>query len=694
MNRLVVALWLCVSAFAVCAAESRPFTVEDLVRLERVSDPQLSPDQRYVAYTLRRTDMAQNKGINAVWLLDLKRGEHKALTPASASAQSPRWSADGRFIYFLSADSGSSQVWRQSIDGGAASQVTDLALPVGVFLLSPDGKQLAVTLEVFADCSNIQCSAQKTGAAPGTQGSGVLYERLFVRHWDTWSNGSRSQLFSLKIDNEGRAQGEPIPISQGLDGDVPSKPFGGAEEITYSPDGRQLYFTARIAGKTEAWSTNLDIWQAPSDGSAKPRNLTADNPATDTAPRISPDGRTMVYLAMKRAGFEADRLALTEKSLQDGKTREIAPGWDRSATSLSLTPDGRHAIVSADHLGQTPLFAIRLRDGKVRQVTGAGHVSGYSVGAERLIYAEDALDRPADLYATIIDGGASKRLTSHNASRLADVEMGAFEQFRFPGWNSESVYGYVMKPAGYTSGRKYPVVLIIHGGPQGSMGNNFHYRWNPEVIAGMGYAVLFIDFHGSTGYGQAFTDSISRDWGGKPLEDLQQGWNHALQQYPFLDGTRACAMGGSYGGYMINWIQGAWRDTFDCLINHDGVFDTRSMAYSTEELWFDEWEMGGTPFDAPAGHERFNPASQVAQWSTPMLVIHGALDYRIPLEQGLAAFTALQRRGIESQFLYFPDENHWVLKPRNSVQWHDTVQSWLQRWIGDGARQAQQESQP
>ncbi|HET9482694.1 MAG TPA: S9 family peptidase, partial [Xanthomonadales bacterium] len=303
----------------------------------------------------------------------------------------------------------------------------------------------------------------------------------------------------------------------------------------------------------------------------------------------------------------------------------------------------------------------------------------FSVGDDEVVFARDDLRSPAQLFRAGLRGGSETPLTDVNAARLAEIEFGAFEQFEFAGWNDETVHGYVVKPHGYEDGGKYPVAFIIHGGPQGSMGNSFHYRWNPQTYAGKGFAVVFVDFHGSTGYGQAFTDSISGDWGGKPLEDLQKGLAHALKSYAFLDADRVCALGASYGGYMVNWIAGNWSEPFRCLVNHDGVFDKRMMAYSTEELWFDEWENKGTPFDAPENHEKHNPVRFVSKWSKPMLVVQGGLDFRIPLEQGLATFTALQRRGIESRFLYFPDENHWVLKPQNSVLWHDTVNAWLEK---------------
>jgi dipeptidyl aminopeptidase/acylaminoacyl peptidase len=317
--------------------------------------------------------------------------------------------------------------------------------------------------------------------------------------------------------------------------------------------------------------------------------------------------------------------------------------------------------------------------GKVTPLTGKGHVGAFDVSGDSIVYAQDTLDSPARLYRMDLKGKNVVELVNANP-QLAEVQWGAYEQFEFPGWNNETVRGYLVKPANFDAAKKHPVAFLIHGGPQGSFGNLFHYRWNAQAYAARGYAVVMIDFHGSTGYGQGFTDAISQHWGDRPLEDLQKGWAFAQQKYPFLDGGRACALGGSYGGFMVNWIASQWNEPWKCLVNHDGLFDTRFMAYSTEELWFTEWENGGMPYMPNATYAAFNPADHVGKWSKPMLVVHGQQDFRVPLEQGLSTFTALQRQGIESKFLYFPDENHWVLKPQNVVQWHDEVLGWLDRW--------------
>ena len=352
------------------------------------------------------------------------------------------------------------------------------------------------------------------------------------------------------------------------------------------------------------------------------------------------------------------------------------------ALPLARSPDGQTIYTTAGDVGSTRLFAVDARNGVVTPITGPGHVSAFQQTPSGFVFAQDTLREPGDLYfKTYLGREMPRRLTTANPD-FATKQFGEYEQFSFPGWNNETVHGYVIKPVGYVEGEKYPVAFLIHGGPQGSFGDGWSYRWNPETYAGAGYAVVMIDFHGSTGYGQGFTDAISQHWGDRPLEDLKKGWAFAQDKYDFLDGRNACALGASYGGYMINWIAGQWNDAFKCLVNHDGVFDTFNMGFATEELWFTEWENGGTPWDEPENYQRFNPANHVENWRTPMLVVQGDLDFRIPTSQGLSTFTALQRRGIESRLVVFPNENHWVLRPANSLQWHNEVFGWLNKHLG------------
>ncbi|MGQ0801342.1 MAG: prolyl oligopeptidase family serine peptidase [Pseudomarimonas sp.] len=682
-------------ACGLTAAADRGFTVEDLVMMDRISDPRLSPDAKSVAYTLRETDFDANKASTSIWVQAVAGGAPRRLTATGSSANSPRWSADGSALYFLSSRSGSMQLWRLDMAGGEAQAVTAAPLDVGSYALAPNGNAVALSFEVFLDCTDLACTKTRLDERADVKRTGVVHDKLFVRHWDTWKNGLRNQLFVAKLGADGKASETLSRVSRGIDGDVPTKPFGGDEDYTFAPDSRSMVFTVRIAGKTEAWSTNMDLFSASIDGDDAPTNLTAANSAHDSHPTFSNDGKTLYFTSMKRPTFEADQLVIKALDLVSGSMRDVpshSPAcagrlrcarWDASADGVTLNDDGKRIYTTATESGRHPLFVIDVKTGNVAGIAGDGAVEAFDVRGNTLVFTRSTLSGPAQLFAANADGSKVRQLSQFNADKLAGVKFGEFSQFSFPGWNDETVSGYVVKPWNYEAGKKYPVALIIHGGPQGSMGNSFHYRWNAQTYAGQGMAVVFIDFHGSTGYGQDFTDSISGDWGGKPLEDLQKGWAHALNTHDFLDGDRACALGGSYGGYMVNWIAGNWPKAWKCLVSHAGIFDNRSMGYVTEELWFSEWEMGGPQFQVPGNYEKHNPVNHVGKWQTPMLVIHGQLDYRVPVEQGLAAFSALQRLGVESKFLYFPDENHWILKPHNSVQWHTEVNAWLKRWTAE-----------
>jgi dipeptidyl aminopeptidase/acylaminoacyl peptidase len=667
------------------SAQPRPFTVHDLVAIERVSGPAASPDGSRVAFTLSTLDAAANRRRTDVWVVGTDGSGLRQLTTDPASDTSAAWSPDGRTLFFLSSRSGSSQVWRVAVDGGEPQAVTSLPLDVGGFVRSPDGTHLAVSLDVFVDCDTLECTATRLEANAKRQASGQIYDRLFVRHWDTWKDGRRSHVFVVPV-----AGGPAVDVMRGMDADCPSKPFGGADEFAFTPDGKAIVFTTRDAGREEAWSTDFNLYLAPVDGGTAPRNLTAGNPAWDTSPVFSPDGRTLAYRAMTRAGYESDRFRIILRAWPDGPERVLADAWDRSPNEIVWSADGRTIYATAANLGQESLFAIDVASGAVRTVVKEGHVAGPGIAGGHLVAAIDHLTSPAELHVVKPDGSGLRAITRVNADRLAAVAFGTPEQFTFPGWNDETVHAWIVKPVDFDPARRYPVAFLIHGGPQGSFSNNFHYRWNAQTYAAAGYAAVMVDFHGSVGYGQAFTDSIRGDWGGKPLVDLQKGLDAALAKYPWMDGGRACALGASYGGFMINWIAGNWPDRFRCLVNHDGNLDERFAYYATEELWFPEWEHGGAPWEHPESYATHNPIDHVSRWKTPMLVIHGGRDYRVVYSEGLATFTALQRRGIPSRFLYFPDENHWVLRPANSVLWHETVLAWLDRWTRAGGGTAGQ----
>ncbi len=678
---------LCLLTAMPSLAATRGLDVRDMIALDRVSSPLLTADGGNVIFA-KRVVGADSKASTGLFIRNLRTRDlapPKPLTPAGWNVNSAALSADGQTVYFLSAKNGSQQLYAQPTTGGTPRQLTDFPVDVDSFHVSPQGDRVAFSSGVFQDCgSDLACTSKKLDAHKARKNTGEVFDSLFVRHWDTWADGRRNTLFVAPLPAaKAAAVKGASAISATLAGDAPSKPFGGNDDFTWSPDGKTVVAAIRVAGKQEPWSTNFDLYRLDAEGKQAPVNLTASNPAWDAGPVFSADGKTLYYRAMKRPGFEADRFGLMAMDVATGKTREIAPKWDRSAGEIVLSGDGTLIYTSADDMGEHRLFGVDIATGEAEVVVDGGSIGSPVIAGTTLAYTKNSLKSGDQIVVAAFDGANPREITPSAGEMLPDVAFGDYEQFQFKGWNNETVHGYVVKPYNYQEGKRYPVAFLIHGGPQGSFGNGWSYRWNPQTYAGQGYAVVMIDFHGSTGYGQAFTDAISQHWGDRPLEDLQKGWVAAQKQYPFLNGDKACALGASYGGFMVNWIAGNWNEPWKCLVNHDGVFDQRMMGYATEELWFTEWEQGGTPYEKAASYEKFNPVNHVSDWKKPILIVHGQLDYRIPVEQGLAAFTAAQRQGIESKFLYFPDENHWVLKPQNSVQWHDTVNGWLKQHIGE-----------
>lgn len=664
-------------ALACAPAQARPFTPADMVGLNRIGAPAVSPDGKWLAYQLRSTDLAANRGRTDLYLLAIDgpdRTPRKIASLADKNEGSPVFSPDGSALYFQSDASGDDQLWRVALSGGDPVQISRAPGGISGFLLSPDGAKVALWTDRPVGAKTLD---DQKPDAPADTGSGRVYDQLFVRHWDKWADGQRSQIFVMPV-----AGGPAVSVMGDLVGDAPSKPFGGAEEIAWSRDGRTLFFALREAGRIEPLSTNLDIFSAPADASAAPTNLTDANDATDTMPAVSPDGKWLAYAAMKRPGYESDRLVLTLRNIATGETRALTEDWDRSVGSIAWASDGASLLVTANDVLDNPVFRVDMASGKVTRLTDRGH-AGSVVPLPRggFVYAMDSIQSPADFWK-MPARGKPVRLTRVNADLLAGVDDVLVERYSFKGANGDTVWGQIVKPKGATG--KLPVAFLVHGGPQGSFNDSWSYRWNPKAFAAHGYAAVIVDFHGSTGYGQAFTDSINKDWGGKPLEDLKLGLAAAAARDGQVDAGNACALGASYGGYMMNWIAGQWPDGFKCLVQHDGVFDARAMAYETEELWFDEWEHGGPYYEHPQEFEKWNPVNHVGAWKTPMMVVTGEKDFRIPYTQGLAAFTALQRRDIPSKLLVFPDENHWVLKPRNSLQWYGEALAWLDRWTGAG----------
>jgi len=668
---------------AVGSADARPFTATDLARQERLSDPRISPDGRFVAFNVRSTDWEGNRGVNALWVLERAAADAppRLIRDQEKSATSPRWSADGQWLYFLSSRSGSAQVWRTPASGAETRQVTSLPLDVAFYRLAPDGRALVVAVSVHPDCDTLSCSKAKDDAKAKEKTTGVLYDSTTTRFWDTYLDGHFIELFAVKLGAD-TPPTDGVALTRGYKADIVTKPEGTDSSFVISHDGASVFFAAAASGSSQGMGPTRSLYAVPLDASAAPRRLDPATQTSDGELALAPDGSRLAYLSTEGSVFTAPRARVMIRELATETTHELAPTFDRSPSALAWSTDSGTLYAIAEDLGQNRIFALNAATGVFKPLTADGHVASVDVAKGVVVYSRDALDSPPQIFE--LRGGAARALTHVGADSMAQTPFSAFEQFAFTGWNGESVHGYVVKPADYRAGRKYPVAFLIHGGPHGSFGNAWSYRWNPQVWAGMGYAAVMIDFHGSSGYGEAFAKSIIGHWGDRPLEDLQKGWAYALGRYSFLDGDHACALGGSYGGYMVAWIAGNWTQPWKCLVNHDGVFDIRLMSYSTDIPGFQQAQNEAATWEKPEEVERFNPIDHVAEWRVPMLVVHSGRDDRVPLDQGMGAYGAAQLRHVPSELLYFPDENHWVLKPQNSVEWYATVQAWMKRWLEAG----------
>jgi dipeptidyl aminopeptidase/acylaminoacyl peptidase len=683
MIRFLFTLCLMLAATGGFAQDQHPFSIHDMLAMDRISDPQVSPDGLWVAFNVRSTDLDANRGRTDLWLARVDGSETRRLTSHEEADFNPRWCQNGT-IYFLSTRDGSSQIWNIDPQGGEAVQVTESALDIENMELVPELHSFLLSMQVYPGLG-IDGTIARDEEKADDPTTGMVYDELMFRHWDTWEDGKRSHLFLLKGGSE-----NPVDLMPELDADVPTRPWGGMEEVAVAPDGKEVIFTAKILpGSEPAWSTDYDLYAAPVDGSGTIRCVTEANEAWDTEPVFTPDGKTLCYLAMDRPNFEADRYHIEMMDWASGTSKRIDfiyDGLKLSPHGLKFTGDSKSIYCTAGYLGQRSLFKIDAKSGKVTLIDKMGRHSGLALLKGRILFGMQNLQSPTELYTIKTNGKELTQITDLNGDKLAQCLMGEPEQFTFTGWNGETVYAYVVKPYDYSAekaaaGKKWPLTFLVHGGPQGSFGNDFHYRWNPQAYVGAGFATVAVDFHGSTGYGQEFCDAISGHWGDRPLEDLEKGLAAALERYSWMDADKVVAAGASYGGYMINWMHGQpFGNKFRAFVCHDGNLDERMAYYDTEELWFPEWEHGGTPWSEGSGFGKHNPVDFVQNWHVPTLIVHGALDYRVVDTQGLSAFTALRRQGIPSRLLYFPDENHWVLKPANSIQWHDEVMGWLTRW--------------
>ncbi|MCX6572036.1 MAG: S9 family peptidase [Candidatus Aminicenantes bacterium] len=684
MKKAVLAICLLFLSVVVCAppaaaaqsAAARPIAFDDFIRIKRVTDLQLSPDGSSIAYVVTVMDKAANRGASDIWLVPARGGEPRRLTSSPAADMNPRWSPDGRTIAFISTRSGSPQVWKIDPNGGEAVQLTRISTGASGVIWSPSGTHLAFVSSVFPDCLDDESNRKKMEAVEASKVKGRLFDHLLIRHWNAWSDGTRSHVFVIPA-----AGGTAVDITPG-DFDVPPIALGGAQGYTFSPDGSEIAFVRNVDPEFRlGLGTNNDIFVTGIAGGGEPKKLTA-NKAIDHSPSYSPDGRFLAYLAMARPGFEADKLSLMLFDRKTGTADNLTGSLDYSVRAFFWAPGSTALYFDAEEKGRTAVFRLTLPTKKVEKVFEGHTLSTLALSPDgrTLYFLKQALNRPNDVWSLDLKTKTLAQLTKVNADLLAGLDMKPAEEFWFAGAAGDKVHGFLLKPPAFDPSKKYPLLMLIHGGPQSSFGDEFHYRWNAQMFAAAGYVTAMVNFHGSTGYGQAFTDSISGDWGGKPYEDIIKAVGFLHGTYPFIDMNKLGAAGASYGGYMIDWIEGQTA-IFNCLVSHDGVFDLRSMYGATEELWFPEWEYRGTPWTSPEQYTKWSPSMYVKNFKTPCLIIHSANDFRVPLEQGLQFFTSLQRMGVPSKLLYFPDEDHIISKPQNAELWWKTIHDWLATYL-------------
>jgi dipeptidyl aminopeptidase/acylaminoacyl peptidase len=687
MRTLLVALAMLTSSVAL-AEGKRPMSVEDLFRFKRVSDPQISPDGRQMVYVVGTVDLEGNKIPSSLWIAATDgKGEPRQLTNAPGKKdRHPRWSPDGNSILFESNRSGSNQLWIIGLDGGEARQVTDIATDASNGIWSRDGKTIAFISAVWPEYSDKpfkesnELNKKRKEEAEKNPVKAKVFTRLFFRHWDEYVEDKRQHLFVMSAEG-----GEPRDVTPGdRDGFPTSDTFSNGDNFTFSPDGKYLVYTVPPV-RDEAWSTNYDIWRVPIQG-GKAECLTKDNKAADNGPQFSPDGTHLAYRAQRRAGFEADKWDLMlvptdETGAWKSEPRRVTANLDRSVDGFTWA--GNDAFyVTADDNGSTPIFRVGI-DGAVSRSYPHGMNGSLASTADgkQQAWTNAALDHPAEVL--VGSRGKAVNISRANATLLAELAMPRPESVTVGGADGAPMQMWILKPPGFDPGKKWPLAYLVHGGPQGAWEDGWSYRWCPELWAAQGYVVALPNPRGSTGFGQKYVDEISGDWGGKCFEDLMKGVEY-LEKQPYIDKDRMAAAGASFGGYMMNWFQGH-TEKFKTLIGHCGVYDFDSMYATTDELWFDEWEHGGPPWGKNrASYEKHSPHRYAKNFKTPMLIIQNDLDFRCPVGQGHELFTTLQRLRIPSKMINFPDEGHWVLKPKNSEFWHKEVFAWLKKYVPPG----------
>ena len=688
------ALWmsgllLCVLCVApVLAGQAPPpprFTVEEMLKLKRVSDPRLSPDGRWVAYVVTDVSLEQNTRTNRIWIAPVTGEEPVSLERAPAAGSSPRWSPDGRALAFVSARDGSSQVWIVGIspDGravGTPRKLTGLATEASGAMWSSDGQWIAFVSDVYPECDSLACNEARLKESESAKSKAHVFDQLLFRHWTSWKDGRFSHLFIVPAD----ASASPRDLTPGR-ADVPPFSLGGPDDYAFAPDSKEMAY-AQKTDPVEAISTNSDLFILDlTTPGAKPRKITT-NPAADGGPAYSPDGRYLAYRAQKRPGFESDRWDLMLFDRKTGEHRSVTARWDRSPDGYAWAPDSKTIYMAAENQGRSDIFRLQLPGGDPLPILYMGTNGDLQVSRDgkTLVFSQASLAAPAEIFAGTLSGSAGQVLqgvtqVTHANPRLAAFRLRHGESVTFEGAGGAKIQAWIVRPPGFTEGRKHPLLYLVHGGPQGAWNDGWTYRWNAQVFASAGYIVFMPNPHGSTGFGQQFTDEISGDWGGKVFEDLMRGADYA-EALPYVDRTRTGAAGASYGGYMMNWFLGH-TNRFKALVSHAGVFNVTSMYGATEELWFPEWDLGGMPWTNPESYDKWSPHRYARNFKTPTLVTHGELDFRVPIGEGLQLFTTLQRLGVPSKMVYFPDEGHWINRPANSALWYRTFVEWMDRWV-------------
>jgi len=676
VSGVCAAAWLIASGANLCAQEKHAITFDDMISMHRIAEAELSPDGKWVAYTVATPDWDANRNATNLWMAPTAGGDAMQLTRTGKDS-SPKWSPDGKTIAFLSGRSGESQVYVLSMDGGEAHAITKLSTGADIVKWSPDGKAILFTSSVYPECKDDDCNKKRDDEAEKNKVKAHVAESLLYRHWTHWNEGKRGHLFVMPADGTGEAK----DLTTGANYDVPPDQRGEDSDINFSPDSKEICFTA-VTDKVEAISTNGDLFTVAVAG-GEPKRITTQ-PGFDGNPVYSPDGKYIAYHAQPTAGYEADRWRVMLYDRATGKSENLTESsFDRSAESLAWSPDSRTIYFLAENETLKPVYAMAAKAGATPKKVVDGFNAGFSLSGDgkTLVLSRTSLTEPAELFTAASDGSGLKQITHANDALLAKLDMNAPETFWFDGAEAGKVQAMLIRPPNFDAKKKYPVLVLLHGGPQTMWGNSWGYRWNAQVFSAAGYVTLMINRRGSTGYGQKFTDEITNDWGGKAYVDVMKGVDASLMKFPFLDGTKMAAAGGSYGGYMVDWIA-THTDRFKALVSHAGVYDKVSM-YATEELWFEEHDMQGTPWSNPESYRKFAPvtyAGQLGKFKTPTLVIAGERDYRVPYTQSLEFFSALQRQGVPSKLVVFPDEGHWVMKPQNAKFWYKTFVDWVDKY--------------